>query len=114
AEDFLLSQALLPVHLENRRGDEEAAVVPASLQFLSAGEQVVPLFPADLDVVEDLLLLVQGGHRPHVRLLVDRIADPEFLRALDEFVDDFPIDLSVNNQTRGGGTPLSRGPKRPE
>src|SRR5947209_7967250 len=113
-EDFLESQALLSVHREDRRGDEEPAVVRTPGQLLPAREELVALLLADVDVLQDLLLLVCRRHGAHVRLLVDRVADPELLGPLDEFVDHVVVDFLVDNQTRRRGAPLPGRPERAE
>ena len=58
--------------------------------------------------------MVGGGDGAHVRLLIDRIADPELLRPLDEFVDHFIVDFLVHDETGGRGAPLPCGPERAE
>src|SRR5207237_6266305 len=94
--------------------DEESTVVRPASQLLATSEELVPLLLPDVDVLQDFLLLVGGGDGAHVRLLIDRIADPKLLRPLDEFVDHFIVDFLVHDETGVPGAPLPCGPERAE
>src|SRR5207245_6796604 len=84
SDDLLQVDALLAVHREDGRRDEESTVVRSSRQLQTAREELVSLLLADLDVLQDLLLLVCGCDGTHVRLVVDRIADSQPLRPFHE------------------------------
>src|SRR5206468_10645868 len=63
--------------------------------------------PAYLDVFEHLLLLFGGCDRSHVRLLIDRIPDPQLLRSRGEVLEDLVVALLMDDEPRSRGASLT-------
>ena len=66
----------------------------------SAGQDLAALFAGDRAVVEDALLMLPRGQRPHLRRFGERIADPDRAGEREETVEEFIGDLLVQHQPR--------------
>src|SRR4029453_12474368 len=64
---------------------------------------------ADIDVAEYLIDRLLIDHRSDVGLITEAIAEPQVFRAFYQRTGEFLCDFLVDDDTRGGGAPLSRG-----
>src|SRR3954467_6635151 len=89
---------------EHRGADEVAAIA----YLLATGDEGRALLPADIDIIEDRLHLLLGYDRAERRLAVERVADPQRLRACRQSVDDLVIGLLLHEHARAGRADLAR------
>jgi hypothetical protein len=85
------------------RVERNRFAVGAARRSCRAVGELRALLHADLDVALDLPLLLLGNQRPHARRVVERIADHDVLRALDELLDEAVVDLVLDEVVQISG-----------
>src|SRR5213593_2990897 len=103
-EHLALDDLVLLVDVGHDRGLVEVA---RAGHGLAAGEHVRPLLPGPVDEARDALALRVGDERPHLGLLLLRVAHNERLDRGDELREHGVVDLRSGHDAGGSGAVLS-------
>ena len=110
AEDFFLGDAHAVVDIGEDGRQDEVAVLHARRHVgrrEAAAEHRRAFLAAELDVAADLGEVRAADHRTDDRLLVQRVADDDPLRALGEFRGERRIRLLLDQHSAAGGAALA-------
>ena len=92
---------------EDGRLDEVAVGQLGRRHPLAAGQQLGAILDRELAVIEDAIPLLRRDHRPHLGLEVERIADADLARLVDERAGEVVVDALVQEETSPGRAALA-------
>mmetsp|Transcript_22780 Transcript_22780/g.66995 ORF Transcript_22780/g.66995 Transcript_22780/m.66995 type:complete len:305 (-) Transcript_22780:714-1628(-) len=98
AEDLLLED--LHVVCAGEDGGLDVVAAVDHVVGRAAGEHLCALRGAEVDVVDDLLVLRARDLRPHHRRLVERVPRLDRLRARDDLLHEAVVDVFLHEQPR--------------
>mmetsp|Transcript_27116 Transcript_27116/g.79141 ORF Transcript_27116/g.79141 Transcript_27116/m.79141 type:complete len:412 (-) Transcript_27116:686-1921(-) len=105
AEDLLLED--LHVVCAGEDGGLDVVAAVDHVVGRAAGEHLCALRGAEVDVVDDLLVLRARDLRPHHRRLVERVPRLDRLRARDDLLHELVVDVLLHEHPRVAGADLA-------
>ena len=89
------------------RFDEVASIETVRRNLPAARQQFGSILSGKTAIGEDLVLLLAGNNRSHLRGPIERIADPDLASPLDQRGQKLVVDILVEKEPGSGGTALT-------
>ena len=81
-------------------GSTIPALAQRRVRRRAAADEQPPLLASDVDVLEHLVTVLPRHERPHLGLAVQRVAEPDPRRLLDQRLEHAVVDRSLHQQAR--------------